>query len=90
MENDKAFNRLSGFFDQETESVNRLEGKLHDAPVPGETGARHEGANVLTARDSALRAVRENQVILLIAGVSLLGLMVAASFLLGRMSPRRL
>jgi hypothetical protein len=91
MENDKTFNRLSGFFEREADAANRIKEKLQESAeaVAGNAGEHLWQGGDTRAREAAVRAFRENQVIFFIAGVSLLGVMIAASFLLGKMSRRR-
>ena len=92
MEDDKTFNRLSGFFEQELEKVDHLKDKLGEsaASIAHEARERlkHGGDSLAAAEETALRALREYQAMFLIAGVSALGLIIIASFLFGKLSHR--
>jgi hypothetical protein len=90
MENDKMFNRLSGFFDQELEKVDHLTEKLGEDATAIAHEARerlkHGTDSLHAAEETALRAIREYRTTFLIAGASVLGLVIVASFLFGKIS----
>ncbi len=92
MDNDKIFNRLTGFFQQEAEKVDHLKGKLHEdaATIAKQAlGRLRNGRDSMhSAEESVVRALREYRTMFYIAGASLLGLMIVAAFLFGKMSDR--
>ena len=92
MENGKIFNRLSGLFDQGLEKVDHIEEKLREDAASIAHQARErlkQGENSIhAAEESVVRALREYQAMFFVAGVSVLGLMIVASFLFGKMSRR--
>ena len=92
MEDDKIFNRLSVFFDQEPEKADPFKEKLPEdaAPIAHQAGEhlKDGGDSIHAAEESVDRTLREYQTMFFIAGVSLLGLIIVASFLFEKMSHR--
>ena len=90
MDNDKTFNRLSGYFDEGLEQAGHLETKVREEAAAlaqkARESLRHKSESVVSAEETLVKALQEHQKMLLIAGASLVAALILTSFLYGTLA----